>query len=367
MNHSAAPTAWTPNNSQVNANDWNGSSPDSPLDLVQRGNPPNSNAHSLAALWARKYFVSVMNRRNSEQLQQIPSLAEISSAEGRRRTAAKLTSHLNLASAQAWSLTERLLSTEIRSHAIDPELINPVHIAADSRELFQIAFDACADCVTPQRLSVIVSTQCGQMRRKYTADDPRAIGFVSIQFHYTGRMLMDCLSTPEQVLFEPYLKVMDDHMYMPLRDAYQAAASHTLDSPVLRAVQHLLPESSKIARSVCDKICRLNPSYQSHSGLLSSEVVRTSSLRDVEMFQVYLCLCVLEDSIRAVQRELFPLCVMLYPPLGVNWKLVQDMLQVLTWEMVDCLDDEDIAIFLPYLRVLADMFSSEVFQDSASR
>ncbi|HHP7244863.1 MAG TPA: hypothetical protein ACFE0H_09280, partial [Elainellaceae cyanobacterium] len=101
-----------------------------------------------------------------------------------------------------------------------------------------------------------------------------------------------------------------------------------------------------------------------YSGALNSEVVRTSSIRDVEMFQVYLCLCVLEDSIRSVQCELFPLCVMLYPSLKVQWKLVQDMIQALTWEMVDRLNSEDMSVFIPYLRLLADMFSKEVFQNS---
>jgi hypothetical protein len=41
------------------------------------------------------------------------------------------------------------------------------------------------------------------------------------------------------------------------------------------------------------------------------------------MFQVYLWVCVLEDTISSGQQELFPLCVMLYPRLNVRWELVQ--------------------------------------------
>lgn len=322
-----------------------------------------SKTQSLAVLWARKYYVSVMSRKEAEQTTSLPSLTDIASDAGRCQTAERLLKNLSLAAAQAWSMTEQLLAHEIQAHDIHPDLINPLQIAADSKELFQKALNAYTEGVTPRRLSVLIGGESGRIRQKYTADDPRAIGFVSMQFHYTGKVLLDWLSMPERFLFEPYLKVMDDHMYMPLRDAYRAAADHPLNSPMLRAVQHLLPLSSKIARTVCHKIWRINPGYESYSGALSSEFVKTSSIRDVEMFQVYLCLCVLEDSICSVQRELFPLCVMLSPPLKVQWKLVQDMLQALTWEMVDCLDSKDMGIFIPYLRLLGDMFSKEVFQN----
>ncbi len=322
-----------------------------------------TDAHTLAVLWARKYYMSIINRKAAEQLKQAsPSLSDLASKEGRQQTAASLLKHLPLASAQAWTLTEKLLSQEVNAHGIDPDLLNPLQIAEDSRILFQKALDAYAEGLTPRRLSVVVGSESGAIRKKYTAHDPRVIGFVSMQFHYTGQTLVEGLTLPEQALFSPYLKVMDDHMYMPLRDAYQAAADHPLDSPVLRAVQRLLPVSSAIARNVCDKIRRINPTYQSYNGRLSAEPVKTSSIRDAEMFQVYLCLCVLEENIRSVQRELFPLCVMLYPPLKVEWRLVQDMLQALTWEMADQLQTEDMAIFVPYLRLLSDMFSKEVFK-----
>ncbi|MEB3356644.1 MAG: hypothetical protein VKK04_07955 [Synechococcales bacterium] len=320
-----------------------------------------SSLHSLAVLWARKYVTFVKSRKEADQAEAQPQ-NDIASKSGRDRTAANLQRQLPLASAQAWSKTETLLATELHAHGIDPRLIKPLEIAEDSKQLFMKALDAYADDLAPRRLSVIISGDTGKMRQKYTSEDPRAIGFVSMQFHYTGQILLDSLSEGERSLFSPYLKVMDDHMYMPLRETYMAAANHALDSPVLAAVQHLLPVSSQIAYAVCDKICRVNPNYRSHTGSLRSQAVRVSSIRDVEMFQVYLCLCVLEDSVRSVQRELFPLCVMLYPPLRVEWKLVQDMLQALTWEMADRLSAEDMGILVPYLRLFSDMFSREVFQ-----
>jgi hypothetical protein len=324
-----------------------------------------SNLQTLAAAWARKYIVSVTSDYDEAQVKKVDRLSDYASPEGRQYTTETLMQSLKLASAQAWSMTEKLLSVEILRHGIDSDLLDPWQIAADSHRLFEKALLAYGDRLTAQRLSVVIGDDCGRLRQKYTAEDPRTIGFVSMQFHHTGKILLDQLSPAEHLLFSPYLKVMDDHMYMPLRDAYQAAANHDSGSPELLAVQNLLPISSRIAHRVCDQIRRLNPGYQTHSGSLNSSDVRTSSLRDVEMFQVYLCLCALEGNVSSVQRQLFPLCVMLYPRLKVKWPMVQDMLQVMGWELYGQLSAADMTVLIPYLRTLTEMFSTDVFQESS--
>jgi hypothetical protein len=321
------------------------------------------NLQSLAVLWARKYYLSVAANQAPGQPQPEQNLRETTSIESRKKTANKLIKNLNLASAKAWSLTETLLALEMERQNINPELINPLEIAADTRELFHKALDAYASGIPPQRLSVMVGRNCGRVRKKYTSVDPRAIGFVSMQFHYTGQNLLEWLSLDEQKVFAAYLKVMDDHMYMPLQTAYKAAAQHEENSPMLLAVQHLLPISTKIACKVCQSVSRQHPGYQSYSGALTAETVKISSIRDVEMFQVYLCVCVLESNIHSVQQQLFPLCVMLYPCLKVSWTLVQEMLLFMSWEIQERLPLPDVPLFLPYLRTFSEMFSQEVFQN----
>ena len=90
----------------------------------------------------------------------------------------------------------------------------------------------------------------------------------------------------------------------------------------------------RLAAAKVDRIAQVNPTYQSHSGRLNDDNVRVSSLRDTEMFQVYLWVCILENSVSAVQQELFPLCVMLYPRLKVRWELVLQMLHLLNSEIM---------------------------------
>lgn len=337
---------------------------DNSLLLASTSPSSKSSFASLAALWARKYYLTVTARDEESELNNTDKFENLTSQNNRERIAEKLMYNLNLASAQAWSLTEKLLSKDIRRHGINLDLIHPLEIAKDTRYLFQTVLDAYAQQETPQRLSVIVGKDFGQVRQKYTSIDRRAIGFVSMQFHYTGQKLLEWLLPKEQLLWTPYLKVMDDHMYMPLQAAYEAAANHPYHSPALIAVRQLLPVSSQIAYYVCKQVRQSFPNYRTYSGLLTENKVKTASIRDVEMFQVYLCLCVLDQELSSVQRELFPLCVLLYPRLKVSWRLVQEMLRVMGWEMHKRLLPENMATFLPYLYTLTEMFSFEVFQES---
>lgn len=318
---------------------------------------------SLSALWAKKYIADINQAAQAEQAsREQRSYGELASAAGRLETANYLLNHLELASATAWSQVEVLLADEIKRHGIQVDTANPWQIIQDIHQTYQKMLTAYAQEVQPARLSVLLGQAFGEVRRQYTARDPRAIGLVSMQFHYTGQVLLGWLSEPEQALVTPYLKVMDDHLYMPLQRTYEAAAQWNLPALELQTVQQVLPMSTAIARVICDRVAREYPQYQSYTGSLSDEAVRISSVRDAEMFQVYLCLCLLEGSIAAVKEELFPLCVMLYPALRVDWKLVQSMLRLLSRELHDRLAIDNMALLLPYLEAVTEMFSDAVVQ-----
>jgi hypothetical protein len=323
--------------------------------------PAKSNLYSLAAVWAKRYVVAVSQTTEVQQFVGY-ELEGRDSPQKRQHTEEKLLRVLRLASAQAWAQTEALLADTMHQHGVTPDLINPWEIAADSHQVFEKTIQAYGEGISAQQISLMIGNDCGKLRQKYCQTDSRIIGFVSMQFHYTGLMLLEQLDPIEHLLFSPYLKVMDDHLYMPLRDAYLAAAEYDVNSETLRAVQRLLSVSTRIARKVYKRVKSRNPGYHSYSGSLGSATVRVSSIRDIEMFQVYLCLCLLEGNIRSIQEQLFPLCVMLYPRLNVSWDLVQEMLETMGWEMHRRLLPGDMIQFLPYLRTLSHMFSREVFE-----
>ena len=311
-------------------------------------------ASSFSEAWAKKYMQQLTNQdqRNS-QLENEPAIV-----------AEKLMQSLRPTSAQAWIRTEGLLSQEIVRHQVDAGLIDPWEIAKDAYSVYQKTISAYAEGISPARLSIAIAPQLGQIRRKYTETDPRVIGFISMQFHYTGQMLMEPLSRPQQQTLGAYFKVIDDHLYMPLQRAYSASAQHSYDSPQLLAVRQLLPLCTDIAQRIVDRVVNLYPGYNCHTGRLSDPAIRISSVRDVEMFQVYLWVCVLENNVSAVQQELFPLCVMLYPRLKVRWELVRQMIHMMGTEVRSHLAPEQVAYYQPYHQVLWSMFSPAVFPES---
>jgi hypothetical protein len=349
---------------------------------------------SLALQWAKKYMYNLAVEED-EQTKDPNDLAAVVSQAGREKTAYKLTESLRSISAKAWNKTEALLEREVKRHRINPALINPWEIAADSFGIYQKALDVYrqqtvsrplslvmklanegnpiyeqalqlyTEQVAPSQLSTVISSEIGAVRKKYTSVDPRVIGFVSMQFHYTSQSLLDMLSSSERVLVGAYFKVIDDHLYMPLQRAYDAAANHDYDSNALVAVQKLLPLSTQIAKKIADRVIQMYPNYRSYTGLLSESVVKISSIRDVEMFQVYLWVCALEGNIAAIQQELFPLCAMLYPTLNVQWEIVRQMLYLLGQSISTILTPKEADALTPYYQVMWHMFSPEVFGEFA--
>ncbi|QFS48505.1 hypothetical protein [Nostoc sphaeroides] len=305
--------------------------------------------------WAKKYL-----RNLAEQDDRIEVLkrSEIAS-----EVATTLTQALRTTSLQAWGRTEALLSQEVIRHQIDPELIDPWEVAKDTHKIYQTTLSAYAEQISPAKFSTRIARDLGKIRQKYTADDPRVIGFISMQFHYSGQILLNLTPPVQQASLRAYFKVIDDHLYMPLQRAYQAAAECAYDAPPLQAVQKLLPLCSEIATKIAERVMQMYPNYQCHTGRLSDTRVQISSVRDIEMFQVYLWVCVLENNISAVQQELFPLCVMLYPRLKVRWEFVRQLIHLLGTEIRSRLEPQQAAYFLPYYDSLWAMFSPEVLPD----
>jgi hypothetical protein len=348
-------------------------------------------SQSLALQWAKKYLQNLDSDFCRQGEEDTISLTQVVSQEGRKNTANKLMASLRTVSHQAWYKVEMLLSQEAKRHKIDPALVNPWEITADSfniygktldvyiqqaplqqlstvmrlarqgEPLYQRALEVYTEQVAPSQLAIVIGSQVGALRNKYTQQDPRIIGFVSMQFHYTSQMLLQTVSDLERSVLGAYFKAIDDHLYMPLQRAYEAAAKHDYNSPTLLAVQNLLAVSTEIAKKITEKIIDYYPNYRCSSGVLSNPLIRLSSIRDVEMFQVYLWLGSLEGNVSAIQQELFPLCVMLYPTFNIHWELIRQMLYFLGKEIKERLTPEQSDTLMPSHQVLWQMFSPEVF------
>ncbi len=314
--------------------------------------PNVASTAELAQEWAKRY----VRRLDEKDPGLVDDPGQISQ---------KLQADLRQASVQAWQRTEGFLGEELLRHEIAADLIDPWDISKDIHEIFRLTLNVYRDGHPPDRLTTKVGPTVGEIRKKHTAADPRVIGFVSMQFHHTGMILLQQAPASQRELLHSFFKVIDDHLYMPLHRAYDAAANHDYQSPALALVRHILPQSTEIATSICQRVAQVYPNHRCYSGPLNHPHVRTSSIRDVEMFQIYLWVCLLEGSLDAIQRELFPLCLMLYPTLNVNWELVYQMVHLMGKEIKERTTSLDATPLVPYYQALRTMFDPKIFQGLA--
>jgi hypothetical protein len=239
-------------------------------------------------------------------------------------------------------------------------LVTPEEIIDDSCQVYTTVVDGFANYDSPARLAVILGEKLINIRQKYCRPYPQILGLVAMQFYHVSQNVSGCLSPQERLLFKPYLEVVDDYLYLPLGDLGKSIKGSSEDSPTLLAVEKLLQEMNSISLAIYHRVSQLNPNYYSKSGPLKDSRIKDSSVRDIKLFLSYICLCVLTGSISPLERELFPLCAMLYPKLGVSWKLIEDLLLVLFWEVSARLNDQDITIFLPCFRAINKIFAEEI-------
>jgi hypothetical protein len=211
-----------------------------------------------------------------------------------------------------------------------------------------------------KQLATAVEPALEQFQKQHLSSiDRRALGFMSTQFHLSTKLVLNRLTLPEQLLVSPYFKFVEEQVCIPWQRICAAAARYPADSPTLALVAQLLPKSSEIASIVYQQATQLFPNHRSHRGELLNPRVKASSLRDIEMFQAYLWLCVLEQSMAAVEQELHPLCAMVYPSVGVTWELVDQMLKGLVDEIFARLGPESQRFLLPYTSTMQQLFSHQ--------
>lgn len=121
----------------------------------------------------------------------------------------------------------------------------------------------------------------------------------------------------------------------------------------------MFPASREIAQTVYQRLVQLLPNHRSRRGRLDSPGITHSCLRDLEMFQAYLWLCVLEGSTAPVEEELVDLCVMVMTGVDVKWEMTELWNQVLADELLARVTPSQQNILLPYTQGLQYAFLKE--------
>lgn len=211
---------------------------------------------------------------------------------------------------------------------------------------------------TITRLAEELTPSLIELQQHYQAtSDSRAVGFLTTQFHFSNRELLKYLSASELILFTPYLKFVEEQVCIPWQRICAAAARHLSSSTGYRIVEQLLPCSQAIAIVTYDRTIGQHQTHQSRRGRLTNPEIRASTLRDLCMVQGYLFLCLLEGDMSAIQNELLPLCILVFPSIDVKWELVNIMLNLLAEELLARVASAQRRSLLPYTEALLETFA----------
>jgi hypothetical protein len=335
----------------------------------------------LLEVWGQLYTPDFHTGSWAENSQFNDELLETASPMGRTKTVAKLDERLvelrcEVASIQTSSLytymqqvidlreVKRLAEASFKVYKVLIELyqldllnsstvVSQRQTARSSNSLVA----AAGSTLKIEQLANAIEPVLLEFQDEHTrSNDWRALGFLTTQFNFCNQWMISNLTLSEQMLLNPYLKFVEEQVAHPWQRVCVAASRHAIESPVLTLVARMMPLSESIAQAAHQALIRSSRYHYSRRGKLTDPGVTHSCVRDFKMFQAYLWLCVLEESLTAVEQELLDLCVMVLPSVGVVWETIECWTPALSSTLLSHIDVSKHSLVLPYLTEMQEIF-----------
>jgi hypothetical protein len=346
----------------------------------------NISVQRLVKLWEKRYkpdFFPVSSENN--KFQKYEELIQASSLKGRALTATKLHEFLIELKCEIAKLQTSDLYAYIPNIVDLAEVKRLSHFASlVYQKLMEIYKNSSDSVPTPAMLKMtdeIASLQTSssswgmprieelavelepllleyQSQHKETKNW-RTLGFLTTLLNFANQLLLRKVTPSEQFLLKPYFKFIEEQVALPWQRICAAAARHELDSPAFILVEQMFPLSSDIAQVVYCRLVQLLPEHRSRRGGLNNPGIRHSCLRDLEMFQAYLWLCVLEESMAPIEEELVELCAMVMTGVDVKWEMTELWNKILVDEVLYRVTPSQKKLLLPYTEGLKQAFFKE--------
>ncbi|MGF1568909.1 MAG: hypothetical protein ACFCVD_12710 [Nodosilinea sp.] len=341
----------------------------------------NQTVKELTEIWAGRYRPQPRLYGWDSVIQNsfiFDTLAQAASPEGRRETVAKLHRSLiklncEFADAQTRELHERAASptdlgeakrivqcaVEIYSTLLefyaDSPTFSPLELkGSEDGEAFVLAGLGASDVIFLAK--TLEPLLLEYQERHQLSEDWAKVGFLTTHLNFTNVALLKNLTTVEKFFIEPYFKFLEEQVALPWQRVCAAASTHQYSSPAFRLVKRMLPEAEDIAHRVYTDLVQQFPQTVMRRGRLDHPGVKHSCLRDLNMFQAYLWLCVLKGTVDPVEDELVRLCTMVMPRVGVPWEMTVRWCELLMAEVTDRVLLSHQALLEPYMKRFMQAF-----------
>lgn len=337
---------------------------------------------SLVSLWAERYLPNLSRLPLGDDPEVRHELRETASRKGRAQTVAKLSDKLverscKLAGIRVKDLYTKLpetlafkeavemgrLASQIYLKLLELYQASPNSMQASTEDLWETygnsslvawgipKIDKLAQTLEPLLLEF--------QEQHLISKDWQALGFITTEINFSNELLLEELSPVERVLISPYLNFLEEQVAVPWQRVCAAAAKHEPDSTAFALVKYMLPMTLDVSLAAYERLYDVFPRHYSRRGSLSHAGVKHSCLRDFNMFQAYLWLCLLQGSTSAIEQELVALCVIVFESIGVPWKMVARANEFLLDEIWQRLNFEQQNVLKPYIEDALKAFPGE--------
>jgi Phycobilisome protein len=317
----------------------------------------------LAHHWANRYRTDLQQLSNHTDLLTLEKYVTAAYPENRSQTLERVARSLNIYCELGAVNTVSLFS--ISSNVVN--LNEARRLAIFVEQVYQEILALYAEQPSPltlntplpvEQMAEIVESRLLELQEQHQiARDPRTIGFLTTQFHFSTQVILRTCTPYERLWLRPYFQFIEEQVGIPWQRLCAAAEDHDVESPLYRIVSALLPLSKTIAKRVYRQGLEQYPTHHSRRGRLDNPQIVASTLRDLEMFQGYFLLCLLVGNMDAIAAELLPLCQLVFPSLEVGWDLVESMVQRLVEELHAAIAVEQQEFIQPFTASLLILFS----------
>lgn len=324
----------------------------------------------LVSIWANRYLPNLSILPIADKASIRRELREATSPEGRTQTVAKLTKHIvedrcKLAAVRVKDLYDhlpqgcdlmealRLAQFASRVYLKLLEVYQESSSTITSTEKLWKTFgdsslaawgipkiEELADTLEPLLLDF--------QEQHLISKNWRTLGFITTQINFSNALLLAQLTPVEQVLINPYFSFLEEQVALPWQRICAAAARHNQASPAFALVERMMPEASDISIAVYNRLCDAFPNHYSRRGKLDNLAIKHSCLRDFNMFQAYLWLCILQGNLSVIEQELVALCIMVLECVDVSWDATIQGTEFLVDEILARLDSQQRDLVQPY-------------------
>ncbi len=318
----------------------------------------------LQGIWQKRYAPNLSKLSFDINKSDCNELIKAASGEGRALTANKLKDHvIDINCHMAWIQTKTL-------YAYIPNILD----LNEARRITQFAYRVYRKLIEVYQENLIDFDKINQktdifswitpdieklaykleptlllfQEQHMASKDWRALGFLTTQLNFGNKLILRKLTVEEQVLVYPYLKFIEEQVAMPWQRVCGIAGKYNLDSLHFQIVEQMFYESEEIAEVVFKQLKELLPQHRSRRGKLSDGGISHSCLRDLNMFQAYLWLCFLEQSMAPIELELLPLCEMVVQGVEIQWEMTEKWCRVLGDEILSRLTSEQRKLLIPF-------------------